>query len=571
MDNLNNEEQVSKDSKALLEDVVKSEKEEKAKSDGKKDKSAKSKKNKDTEDGEHKFNGKKLKHGTMATVFTCVFLALLVLVNIVTTMLFDRYPITIDLTSEKIYSVSDESEEYVKNVDVDVMVTIFADEETYTGYSAYNKQAIELLKNYCKLNHHISYRFMDIDSNPEVVKSYSDSIQQFDIIFETNTEVDGEKIQRTRKLGMVDLLSFNEEFVSQLSQSGYSIDLIVEQAGSDLTFLAYYGNYVESSNAEQAFTSALMTVTDPNPIYVTILTGRNEIADLTYFKTLLVANGYNVNSVDITTEDIPENTNIIVLPAPKNDYLEGEIEKISDFLNNDGNLGKQMIYVASYSQDSTPNLDEFLEEYGLSIGEGVICETYQSNYYNYPYITTTTNLSDSFDQDIETKNPVVVSEFTRPVKVLFEEQDMVSTDEYILSTDDAYTATLDVSTQIPMVGERLEKGQQCYFAVGSKAKFIDGEEADTLYSNVLCFGSEYLLNNNILSAEQYNNREYVLSVLNGITHKTDGVTITPKTITGNAFDINEQQKRVLMWTFSAIIPGAVLITGIVIWVRRKNK
>lgn len=575
MDNLNNEEQVSKDSKALLEDVVKSEKKEKAENKDNKDKKAKKDKKKGSKDSSdndaHKFNGKKLKHGTMATVFTCIFMALLVLVNVVTTMLFDRYPITIDLTSEKIYSVSEESEEYVKNVDVDVTVTIFADEETYTNYSSYNKQAVELLKNYCKLNHHISYRFMDIDSNPEVVKSYSDSIQQFDIIFETNTEVDGEKIQRTRKLGMVDLLSFNEEFVSQLSQSGYSIDLIVEQAGSDLTFLAYYGNYVESSNAEQAFTSALMTVTDPNPVYVTILTGRNEIADLTYFRTLLVANGYNVNSVDITSEDIPENTNIIVLPAPKNDYLEGEIEKISDFLNNDGNLGKQMIYIASYSQDSTPNLDEFLEEYGLAIGEGVICETYQSNYYNYSYITTTTNLSDSFNQDIETSDPVVVSEFTRPVKVLFEEQNMVATNKYILSTDDAYTAELDVSSQIPQVGERLEKGQQCYFAVGSKAKFVDGTDAETLYSNVLCFGSEYLLNNNILSAEQYNNREYVLSVLNGITHKTDGVTITPKTITGNAFDINEQQKRILMWTFSAIIPGVVLITGIVIWLRRKNK
>lgn len=570
MDNINNEEQVSKDSKTFLEDIVKSEKEEKEKSA---DKSSGKKKDKKSvkDKKEKKFNGKKLKHGTMATVFTCIFLALLVLVNVVTTMLFDRYPITIDLTSEKIYSVSDESEEYVKNVDVDVMVTIFADEETYTNYSSYNKQAVELLKNYCKLNHHIDYRFMDIDSNPEVVKSYSDSIQQFDIIFETNTEVDGETIQRTRKLGMVDLLSFNAEFVSSLSQSGYSIDLLAEQAGSDLTFLAYYGSYVESSNAEQAFTSALMTVTDPNPIYVTILTGRNEIADLTYFQTLLVANGYNVNSVDITAEDIPENTDIIVLPAPKNDYLEAEIAKISDFLNNDGNLGRQMIYIASYSQDSTPNLDEFLEEYGLSVGEGVICETYQANYYNYPYITTTTNLSDSFDQDIETSNPVVVSEFTRPVNVLFEEQDMVSTNEYILSTDDAYTAALDVSSQIPQVGERLEKGQQCYFAVGSKAKFVNDGDATTLYSNVLCFGSEYLLNNNILSAEQYNNREYILSVLNGITHKTDGVTITPKTITGSAFDINEQQKRILMWTFSAIIPGVVLITGIVVWIRRKNK
>lgn len=575
MENNNENEKVSANSRKFLDDIVESEKNQKDAAEQEKnnaEKDKKSKKNKkDSKDkkDKKKFNTKKLKHGTMATVLTCVFIALLVLVNIVTTMLFDRYPITIDLTADKIYSVSDESEKYVKDVDVDVTVTIFADEETFTNYSSYNKQAVELLKNYCKLNNHISYRFMDIDSNPDVVKNYSDSIQQFDIIFETNTEVNGEKVQRTRKLGMVDLLSFKDEFVSQLSQSGYSIDMLVQQAGSDLTFLSYYGSYVESSNAEQAFTSALMTVTDPNPVYVTFLTGRSEITDLSYFQTLLTANGYNVNSIDITSEEIPEETSVIVIPAPKTDYLEGEITKISDFLNNNGDLGKQLIYVASYSQDSTPNLDEFLQEYGLQIGSGVICETYTSNYYNYPFVTTTTNISDSFDQDIQTSQPVISSWFTRPVNVLFDEQDMVSTEQYVLSTDDAYTA--DVSMTNGTVGDKIAKGQQCYMAVGSKAKFLNDENATTVYSNILCFGSEYMLNDNILAAEQYNNREYVLSVLNGITHKTDGVTITPKTITGNAFDINEQQKNVLKWTFSAVIPLAVLAVGTVVWLRRKNK
>ena len=86
-----------------------------------------------------------------------------------------------------------------------------------------------------------------------------------------------------------------------------------------------------------------MTVTDPNPVYVTILTGRSELTQLTYFQTLLTANGYNVNTVDITSEDIPADTDVVVIPAPKTDYLEEDIKKVSDFLNNDGNLGKQLL------------------------------------------------------------------------------------------------------------------------------------------------------------------------------------------------------------------------------------
>ena len=565
-------EEMSADSKSLLKDVVakqKSDNDDKKtdKKDKKKDKNKKEKK---------KFNAKKLKHGTMATVLTCVFVAVLVLINVVTTMLFDKYPITIDLTSDKIYSVSDESEEYVKNVSVDVQVTVFADEDTFTNYSAYNKQAVELLKNYCKLNHHITYRFMDIDSNPDVVREYSDSISQFDIVFETNTEVDGEKVQRTKLVTPVDLVNFSDaytsEFLSYYQQQGVTEQDLIDNYGA-LNFVSYmsqYG-YIESSNAEQAYTSALMTVTDPNPIYVTFLTGRSEVTELTYFKTLLTANGYNVNSVDITKEDIPDDTSVIVVPAPQTDYLDTEVTKISDFLNNGDNLGKQLIYVASYSQSSTPNLDEFLAEYGIDIGEGVICETYSGDYYNYPCITTATDLSDSFKQDVVTENPVIASEFCRPVNVLFDEQGMQSTEQYIMSTQNAYTANIEVANSDIKIGDKLTSGTQCYFAVGSKAKFLNDSEGTTVYSNILAFGSEYLLNDNILSAEQYQNREYFLSVLNGITHKTDGVTITPKTIAGNIFDITELQKSVLKYTFCLGVPVIVLIIGIVVWARRKNK
>ena len=571
----NNNEKISVSGADLLKDVVADEKAAKTSpKDTEKDKKdkdkKKDKKDKKAKDGK-KFNAKKLKHGTMATVFTCVFVALLVLVNVVTTMLFDRYPITIDLTTNKIYSVSNDTEDYVKKVNVDVQVTIFADENTYTNYSSYNKQAVELLKNYCKLNHHITYRFVDIDSHPEIVKEYTDTISQFDMIFETKTKVDGKEISRTRKLGMLDLLTFTDEFEEKLSQSGYSIDTLAQQAGGDLSFLSYYGSYVESSNAEQAFTSALMTVTDPNPVYVTILTGRSELTQLTYFQTLLTANGYNVNTVDITSEDIPADTDVVVIPAPKTDYLAEDITKVSDFLNNDGNLGKQLLYIASYGQEDTPNLDEFLSEYGLSVGKGVICESDSGKYYNSPCVTVASTVSDNFTQDVSTKNPAILSALCRPVNTLFDEQDMVSTDAYLKSSDSAYTANVEISQTTGQVniGDALVKGQQNYMAVGSKAKFTDDNK--TLYSSVIAVGSEGMLSDTYLQYSQYQNSEYFISVINGLTGKTAGITITPKTITGNVFDITQQQKTVLKWTFCLGVPVVVLIVGIVIWARRKNK
>lgn len=557
MEDNEKKEKVSRPGSELLNDVINDEKKEK---ESEKSETAENKKKKKPK--EKKGTAKKLKHGTMATVLTCVFVALVVLVNVVTTMIFDRYPINIDLTSQKIYSVTDKTEKYVKGLDKDVLITVFADEEVFEAYNSYTKQASELIKNYAKMNKHITYRYADIDSNPEIARDYEETPQSFDIYFETEGEADGKKIKRTKRVGMVDLVTFKDEFLSQLSETGYSIDMLAKQYG-DLNVLYYYGEAVESSNAEQAFTSALMTVTDPNPVYVTFVTGSNELVPLSYFQELLSANGYNVNSIDITTEDIPDETDVIVLPAPKADYTEEDVQKLSDFLNNGGNLGKQMIYVGAYGQDETPNLDEFLAEYGIEIGEGVICEKDAARYYNEQWTTIVDNVSEDFTQDVHTDSPKIITSYTRPVKVLFDEQGMVACKAYLSSTSSAFT----ISAQ----QETLEKGTQNYAVMGSKAKFTD--DNDTVYSNIFALGSPYLLYDMYLQSDRYQNAEYIISVLNGMTGKTtiEGLTIQPKTITGEVFEINESQKSRLKWTFCLIVPVCVLVIGIVVWIRRKNR
>ena len=508
---------------------------------------------------------KKLKHGMMSTILTIVFVAVVVLVNVVATVLFDRYPITIDLTKDKIYSISDESEEYVKKINTDVLITVFAEEEDFKNLTTYTRQADEVMKKYSKYNSKIKYRYVDIDSNPDIVKDYTnESVSQYDIIVETNPSKD---IKRTRKVTLLDLVNFTDEFNETLTNYGMSVETFAQQSGSALsaisTLTQYYGNDILSgSNADQAFTSALMTVTDPNPITVTFLTGRNEVDKLSYFQTLLEANGYTVNTIDITSEDIPKDTTVAVVPAPQTDYLPEDVKKLDSFLDNNGKLGKQLLYIASAQQQDTPNLDEFLKDYGLQVGKGIICESSSSNYYNQPYLTVATDLSDKFMQDVATDDPKLIIQTSRPVKLLFDEKNKIKTEGYVKSTSDAYL--MDPQSQ-----KTLEKGQQNYMAVSSRVTYLDGNDA--VYSNVIAAGTEFIFRDDVLPYTQYQNREYVLSLLNGITHKTDGIVIEPKVIDANVYDITAAQKSVLKWTFILIVPVVVLVIGLVIWLRRKNR
>lgn len=525
---------------------------------------------------------KKLKHGMMSTIYTIAFVAVIVLVNIIATILFDKYPITFDLTKNNTYSISEKSEEYVKSIDTEVTFKIFAEEDAFTAINDYSKQANEVMKKYSKYNSKISVEYIDIDSNPDIVGEYSDqSISTYDIVVESYSKDDngnyikddnGDPIKRIRKVSLLELINYTDDFEEQI-MSAYSISAADYALGScnndELTAFAYSVAYgiVESSNADQAFLSALMAVTDPDPVTVTIVTGRNETSELSYFQTLLLANGYTVNSIDIKTEDIPEDTDLCIVPAPQTDYLDTEIQKLSDYLDNDGRLGKNMIYMAAAEQQKTPNLDEFLAEYYVEIGDDIILENDKEhafvNNMTGTILTMADDISESFTQDVNTENPQIAIAYSRPVIQLETEKGKIVTETYISSTDNAYL----VNAQS---GDTEENGKQVYAVMASKAAFNDDGTAD--YSNIFVCGTVNMFSDEYMMYTQFQNREYFLSVINGMTGKTTaGITIEPKVITGNIFDVNAKHVRNLKIIFIGVIPALTLVTGLVIWLRRKNR
>ena len=80
-----------------------------------------------------------------------------------------------------------------------------------------------------------------------------------------------------------------------------------------------------------------------------------------------------------------------------------------------------------------------------------------------------------------------------------------------------------------------------------------------------------MLDPSLMNAAQYNNGDIMLSVINEMTGKTEGVTIISKVVSGKSFEITTANVRALTVTFAVIIPVAVLATGFVIWIRRRNK
>ena len=508
-------------------------------------------------------NRRRLKYGSFATALTVFFIAAIVLVNIVATMLFDRFPITLDLTSGSIYTISGETAEYIEGITEPVAITVLATEDEYRAISSYTAQCTELLKNYTQHNSGISLRFLDMLSNPDFVAGYSQDLANGDIII----ELDDGTHSRVKVVTLTDIIVVPEDYSYYLSNT------YIANYGADYihSMLDAYG-LIQSSNAEQAITSAIMTVTDANPITAAVLSypGANE-SDVSGLTDLLDANGYILENLDISADDISPEVDLIIIPAPKIDYSAEEISKIETWLSNGGELEKDLIYIASTEQQRTPNLDALLYKYGITVEYKVVHETSTSRYTNLDTYTYQDIVTENYiDEMTSLERPFVVPD-SRAVTARFKNVDATYSCETLVSSSNSAVLKdmfADGDDWTPETAS--ERGSFASVVIGKQEK-INQDTHISGFTYVVAFGSDLMLNPVFMGTSSFNNGDFIISMLNEITGKSEGITLKPKVVSAGTFDITESQTRALTLTFAVIIPVIVLAAGTFVWIRRRHK
>ena len=90
------------------------------------------------------FNKKKLKYGSIATVVTVIFIAAVVLVNLIAGQLSKSHDLKLDLTKDQYYEVSQQTIDYIKNIDRDVEISVMNEKSDFDS-SKYMKMVVETL------------------------------------------------------------------------------------------------------------------------------------------------------------------------------------------------------------------------------------------------------------------------------------------------------------------------------------------------------------------------------------------------------------------------------------------
>lgn len=540
------------------------------------------------------FNKRKLKYGLVSTVIVIVFIAVVVVLNVVADILTERKNLKLDLTDEKYYEVSQETIDYLAEIDTEVEIAVMAEENDFLTSGTYMKMILETMKKYENASDKITLNFYDIVTNPDVAakfsKYYNGDIVQGHIVVVAN--------ERAEVLNVNDLFTITSDYYT----------------GSTT---------IENFKGEQELTSAIMTVTDANPQTVAMVSKYNGNSifhqynqySVTSIQSLLDKNGYEVVEVDLMTDELsPEEYDIAVIPAPVNDFTENDIKKLEDFLYNGGTLDKDMIYIASTYQYATPNINDFLEVWGIEIGDSIVYE--YSEEYNQ-YVTTYLGegtapiaqiAEDTYSAGLSnTKLPVVVPS-ARPVNLLWDANTDRETTALLTTTDTGFaypkefytpeeeaaiieemmseaeaeaegeeadgeeaaveeeTEATEETTEFDI--EKAEKSKQTLMAV-SKKLFFDAESV-THENNVMVLGSSLMLDPNIVGVTTYNNAEYIVNAVNKMCGKESSIIIAEKDLTTQPISVTADQKSTINKVIY-FIPIAVVVAGVIVYLRRRNR
>ena len=504
------------------------------------------------------FKSKKFKRGTLSIVLTVMFIAAVVLVNVILSLILDRFSVEADLTTGSIFTLDEETEEYIRGVDDDVTFYVTAERETLNNAGNNYKQTVEYLDKMTVLNRRFKVQYVNLLTDPDFSNGYEEDLQNYEVIVQSG------------KTGRYRILKINDFMRYTLSDGKtYSYD-------EASMYVQYYGYSVAdySSIAEEQIVSAIQSVSLDDPTVVTFLTGYGE-SDSKPLEEILTANAYVTQSADIDRiEAVPENTDILVIHGATKDYSKESITKVDEWLSNGGKYGKDLVYIASADAAETPNLDEYLKEWGIEIGKGYVLQTDTDHaYYTGSAFPLMQDLEIKTDTDYYSNMKIasaakLVAFPLRPVIPLWDEESNMANKViasaygekcilYPFSADESWSPTSDDLTGFDAVVE------------ASKVQFEGG--LDPVYSKIIVVGSDQLFASYYTTASNYSNGELALTIFDTNSgNNGDKIKIVGKSFTAETYQIDRSTQLAIGITFVAVIPVIIIVIGIVVWARRRR-
>lgn len=509
---------------------------------------------------EKPLNGRKkrFKYGALSVTVTVIFVAAIVLINIIFNMMLDRFDITADLTDNSMYSIDNTTVDYIKGIEDNIRLTVTVEESDFENAGSYYKQVSEIVKTFAANNPKITAQYLDLDSNPAFYSSYGATLTAGSIIIES--EKTGRNVIITPNDYLSPKYSFNG---NEITAETYSMYYQLGYGSSGALTVEYY------AAAERCFLSGIMNVTNDDPVRVAVLTEDYGASSPTALVSMLEANAYIVEELKLSSvEKIDSDIDFAILFAPIYDLSNDDLNKIDIWLDNGGKYDKNFMYVAASTVDVLPNINAYLKDWGLSMDSGYV---YQTNDYAFNGGSTYQILEfkeGDYSGGVDTQTKQTQGDCFKPIELLFDEYSIYKTEAIVSSYEGSVVAPFDGLDGFDP--SKAERSGAFPVVAGSSKTFYEGVEPHQ--SRIYAVSGHYILDRSFMEAAYLNNSDIFLNIFNFASGKDNvEISVSPKSFSVQTFEITASQVRAITIVFAVAVPLLVVAAGVVVIVRRKRR
>lgn len=489
----------------------------------------------------------KFKHGSLSVAFTAIFIAVIIVVNILVSALTDRFPsMNFDLTLEGLNTLSEDALDVAKNIENETTIYIIGAEDAIRGdqvYSSYGlqySQVANLADRLAEANSKIKVEFIDPDRNPSFVSEYSEeALASGKVLVKTE--------KRYKVLGVTDM--FNVTADSET------------------------GEYLYYSMVDGALANALYLVNLDNVPVVALATGHGEMLSseqgtISSLSGLLEDNNFLVEEFNILTEEIPEDASIVFIGTPTADYTHEEIAKLEAFISDPEMASSRTLYFTGYptqNWDAMPNLRTFLNEWGLNPTVGVIQESDSTRYMSTGTEQAVYILADVNSDVLNGSYSNLIMPASSAVECLFKANNEIVTYSLVQTADTAYvTGTEEAAQEDP--------DTDVYSIVAMGQRYMN--DAGSIQANVVMDGCSMNYTDSFLGNTTFGNKALVTDLFKMLSNTNDTrVGLTVSQTQTNTLDVTASAAVIYLVGlvfFVVILPIAVLAAGLVVFLRRRH-
>jgi len=448
---------------------------------------------------------------TKYAVYAATYIAVVLAIIIVGNVLADRYNKTYDATSNKRYSLSDQTAKIVKGLKQDAIITYF-------NQSTRFRDGKDLLQEYANLSRKVQVKYVDPDKDPELAREAG-----------------------IRSLGtaIVQVGAKHEEAKS-MTEEGITGAFI-----RDLKSTTRMVCFVSGSGEPQIDDS--------------------DREGFSQFKQLVGKDNYETKTIDLLqTAEVPSDCTTLVVAGPKRNYEQPEVDAIKKYVESGGRAFFMLdppLKIGRSEIADNDALTKLLQSWGVSMDKDLILDLNPIGQIAGlgPQVALVTKYA---SQPIVNEMKGTATGFPLARSMEIKNTDKASV-EKLFDTSGSSFATSNLSS--PSVDVRDPKNKKGPLTIAAAGTYNTGKENSQ--GRFVVIGSSGWAANRFLDFN--GNDDLALNAVNWLSSDEDLISIRPKQQDDRRITMTRGQLSFVRATSQFILPLVVVVAGVGVWWRRR--